>query len=328
MSRQGGHGRAGAALALLALGWTLGCGSPQAEPSAPAAAADKTPAAPVANRAPEVQRVQLDPDPPQAGQRLRAEVQASDPDGDALGYTYRWQIDGERVGDGAVLQLPDEAKDARVELRVVVTDGQLESEPFITIRRVENQPPRFEGLILEPSAEISSEDELVASPRAVDPDGDPITFRYRWLVNGSRVAANGPTLSSRHFRRGDRISLVVIASDAEDESDPLQSPEIRVVNAPPRITSRPSGVDSSGIFRYQVAVEDPDGDRALRYRLVEAPPGMTLDWLAGTLVWNPGQEQAGKHPVVIEVDDQAGGTASQAFEVEVGFEPAPASAAE
>ena len=136
------------------------------------------------------------------------------------------------------------------------------------------------------------------------------------------------TLSRRHFRRGDRIQLEALASDGDDESEPLRGPEIQVVNSPPRIVSTPEKIDEDGTFRYAVAVEDADDDRRLRYRLLEGPTGMTLNWLSGKLSWAPSEDQEGTHPVEIEVDDLAGGKDTQRFEIEVGLEePAPPPAA-
>ena len=132
------------------------------------------------------------------------------------------------------------------------------------------------------------------------------------------------TLGRRHFRRGDRIQVEALASDGDDESEPLRSPEIQVVNSPPTIVSTPEKIDEDGTFRYAVAVEDPDDDRRLRYRLLQGPTGMTLDWLSGKLAWTPSDSQEGTHAVEIEVDDLAGGKTTQTFEIEVGFEkPAP-----
>ena len=96
------------------------------------------------------------------------------------------------------------------------------------------------------------------------------------------------------------------------------------------ITSQPAGLDGSGSFRYQLAVDDPDGDRRLRYRLAQGPEGMRIDSIYGGMTWTPGESQAGKHHVVVEVDDNAGGVATQAFDLEIEFvdaeaKPAPAS---
>jgi len=276
-----------------------------------------------------VENVAIQPWEPVAGEPISALVDAADPDGDVVRLSYRWVVDGRRYdsGDRNSLLLPERSKGALVELEVVPNDGRLDGAPSHASVQVGNRPPSIVDLLVEPAPEATVEDELKASTRAEDPDGDPVEVRYRWLVNGRAVAATGNTLSSPHFRRGDRIELEAVAWDGDDESEPRLSAEIQVVNSPPRIVSTPEKVDEDGSFRYAVAVEDPDNDRRLRYRLLEGPEGMKLDWLSGRLVWTPSDGQDGSHAVVIEVDDLAGGKTTQTFQLKVSSkepEPAPA----
>jgi hypothetical protein len=322
------------ALAFLGAAAAWGCGSSEAPegPAAGIAEAAQAPAPP-ANRAPVLRSVAIQPRQPVAGELLTALADAADPDGDAVRLSYHWVIDGRRYGSGGsdTLVLPERSKGALVELQVVANDGQLDGLDGAASHarvRVGNRPPVLLDLLLEPGLEITVEDELAASARVEDPDRDPVEVRYRWLVNGRAVGAKRSTLDRRHFRRGDRIQLEALASDGDDESEPLRSPEIHVLNSPPRIVSTPEEIDEDGAFRYAVAVEDADDDRRLRYRLLEGPTGMTLDWLSGKLSWTPSNDQAGTHAVKIEVDDLAGGKATQTFEIQVGFEePAQAPAA-
>jgi len=99
------------------------------------------------------------------------------------------------------------------------------------------------------------------------------------------------------------------------------------VNAAPSITSQPSGFDN-GEFRYQTRAEDPDGDRTLRYRLVQGPAGLSLDNMSGLAYWKPNADQAGRHRIRIRVEDQKGGSDEQLFDLSLNFgesEPPPAS---
>jgi len=328
------------ALAFLTAAAAWGCGSSQAPEAPPPETAETAQApAPPANRPPVVRSVAIRPWEPVAGQLLTALADATDPDGDPVRLTYHWAIDGSHYESGAshTLLLPESSKGALVELQVVANDGQLDGLDGLdgldaaasrARVRVENRPPSVLDLLLEPGLEITVEDELAASARVEDPDRDPVEIRYRWLVNGRAVGVTESTLTRRHFRRGDSIQLEAVASDGDDESEPLLSPEIHVLNSPPRIVSTPEKIDEDGTFRYAVAVEDADDDRRLRYRLLEGPTGMKLDWLSGKLSWAPSDAQAGTHAVEIEVDDLAGGKATQTFEIQVGFEePAPTPAA-
>jgi hypothetical protein len=175
-------------------------------------------------------------------------------------------------------------------------------------------------LLVEPARSVTVEHEVVASARAVDPDGDPVEFRYAWLVNGRRVDVHDAVLTQRHFARDDTVEVEVVVSDGDDETDPLRAPPITIQNSLPVITSTPKGFDGTGAFQYTPEVEDADGDLRLRFRLLEAPEGMKIDWLRGTVSWRPREDQAGVHRVDLEVDDNAGGVQTQSFVLDVHFE--------
>jgi len=319
-------------LAVLALAATCACsGDEGAEPSSQEAPAVPPEAAAAANGAPVVRSVRFDPEIPLPGQRVTTEVDARDPDGDPVRLVYTWLLDGRdtRRSD-AGFDVPQEAKGSMLEVNVVAHDGKTESQPHVLDAVVGNQPPELVDLLVEPAKSVTVEHEIVASARAVDPDGDPVEFRYTWLVNGRHVEVHEPVLTQRHFARDDTVQVEVVVSDGEDETDPLRSPPITIQNSLPVITSTPQGLDGDGAFRYQPEVTDADGDRRLRFRLVEAPEGMTIDWLRGTVSWRPREDQAGKHHVDLEVDDSAGGVHTQSFVLDVQFEdpdPEPTPAA-
>jgi hypothetical protein len=55
-------------------------------------------------------------------------------------------------------------------------------------------------------------------------------------------------------------------------------------------------------LRWRVLATDEDGD-TLRYRLVEAPPGATIEPLTGYVTYLPGYEDAGTYPIEVAVSD-------------------------
>jgi hypothetical protein len=322
--------RAGHGLGSLALAAACACGSggepaPEQPLEAPEASAA---AAPAANQPPVLQALRFDPDPPLPGQRVTLHAQVSDPDGDDVRLVYSWRLDGADTGRGeAAFDVPQQAKGRLLEATVVAHDGHQEGPARTLSAEVGNQVPKLVDLMLEPAQGLTVQSEIVASPRAVDGDGDPVVFQYTWRVNGRRVKQDGAALTSRYFERGDSVVLEVRASDGDDWSEPIRSPALTIENSLPVVTSSPKGLDESGSFHYTPVIEDADGDRRLRFRLVQGPPGMQIDWLRGTVSWQPSEEQEGKHPVEIEVDDGSGGTATQNFVLDVKFEAPPAKAA-
>jgi hypothetical protein len=270
---------------------------------------------------PVIRRVDLRPSRPIPGNIIEANVEVFDPDGDEVSLSYAWAVEGSRVGDDrSTLLLGDAPKGSVIRLTVIARDGDSKSPAEIVSVRVANRPPTMLGVVIEPLDEVRANRDIAANPRAQDPDGDPLEYTYRWRVNGEQVEADGPVLTADNYERGDEIDLTVVARDGEESSEPLNSAPFTVANSPPRITSTPGAFDEDGTFRYAVLAEDPDGDRALRYQLVAGPDGMEIDVVSGELTWTPTPDQAGSHPVTIEVGDRKGGLTAQSFDIRVEFE--------
>jgi hypothetical protein len=277
---------------------------------------------------PTIDRVSLEPHEPLPGSEVRATVRATDPDGDPVTLAYEWRLDGAPLrADGPAVRLEYAAKGQQLEVRVRASDGTSESAPARESTTVGNQRPEVLGLRVDPLEEVARGGTVVVSPHAQDADGDALEFRYRWTVNGRPLEEEGETLATQGLRRGDEILVEVIASDGEAESARFASAPVRVGNAPPTIVSSPGAGFEGGVFRYRLEARDPDGDRGLRYRLLSAPEGMTLDPVLGEIRWKPRHDQAGTHTVDVAVEDPAGGSGAQKFEVtvrEVEGEQAPA----
>jgi hypothetical protein len=116
------------------------------------------------------------------------------------------------------------------------------------------------------------------------------------------------------------VVVEVFASDGSTEGAPFASPPIRVVNAAPRVSSKPGPATAGAGFHYRVEATDPDGDAPLHFALEEAPDGMTIG-ANGEITWMPSRDQAGLHRIRVVVDDRNGGRASHAFEIRVGESP-------
>jgi hypothetical protein len=276
-----------------------------------------------------IHSVRFEPAEPASGERLRVLVQASDPEGDAIRFTYSWRLDDRPVhGNRDQLILQGFKKHDRVEVTVNATDGVSVSERVRAETRIRNRPPVITSVRVEPSQNLVAGVDLLAAPNLRDHDGDRVTEEYEWRVNGRRQQVEGNRFSTRGLDRGDRVQVTVQASDGESSSEPMESAVLVIGNTPPRFTSAPAPPDADGVFRYLVRATDPDGDRGLVFSLAEAPEGMVIDRSGGELVWEPGEEQVGVFPVAIVVDDRKGGKARQEFELTVGepgADAAPAS---
>ena len=280
------------------------------------------------NQPPAIERVGLEPREPLPGSEVRATVRATDPDGDPVTLAYEWRLDGERLrADAPALRLEYAAKGQELEVRVRASDATSESAPAHASTTIGNQRPEVLGLRVDPLEEVARGGSVVVSPHAQDADGDALEFRYHWTVNGHALEEAGESLATEGLGRGDEILVEVVASDGEAESARFASAPVRVGNAPPTIVSSPGAGFDGGVFRYRLEARDPDGDRGLRYRLLSGPEGMTVDPVLGEVQWTPRRDQTGTHAVDVVVEDPAGGSGAQTFEVtvrEVEAEQAPA----
>ncbi len=314
-----------AAIALAAL--AMACGAEENAvqtglPMQPVAQVQKT--APTTtsalNTPPVIDDVVLRPTSPRPGERVTAVVEASDAEADAIRFEFTWTVDGIGVRNtGAVFMLRDVEKHSSVEVTVVAYDPHGASEPYETSTTIANRPPVLRGVVFEPLGEVSVASDVTAAPRSFDPDGDNVTYEYVWRVDGNEASSDGAVLSRKNFKRGSEIVLEVVAYDGDDPSEPLISQPITVVNAKPHITSSPSGFGGEQ-FSYTLKVDDPDGDRSLRFHLAKGPDGMSVDHLSGKITWVPNSDQEGAHQVEVSVEDSQGGEDTQSFELTLAFE--------
>lgn len=93
--------------------------------------------------------------------------------------------------------------------------------------------------------------------------GHALTYRYHWFIN--KIPVQGETTSSLHspmLRRGDVLSVEVVASNAQGENVSYRTPSVTVANAPPTITRVVLEQDlSQGNSRLVAKAEAFDADQ-------------------------------------------------------------------
>jgi len=273
------------------------------------------------NHAPVIRSVRLDPATPVNGDRIHAIVSVADEDGDPIELGFEWQISGRLIPTGeASIELKGVTKRDRIEVAVKASDGRLQSDTARAEARVQNRRPTLVGIAVRPQPEVLPGETLVATARANDPDGDSVTYRYGWRVNGDLQMETGDTFETDNLVQGDEVQAIVVASDGTTDSDDLASVVVRVGNTPPEIVSVPEGNWTNKGFSYEVQANDPDNNGPLRYALKTGPKGMRVDSVIGKVVWQPTSDQTGVHPIEIAVSDAAGATSVQIFEITVKVE--------
>jgi Putative Ig domain len=310
--------------ALAAGALALACGGEEAPQPTGAPMARNEAAAPqerAENQPPQVDRVVLHPPRPLPGNTIEARIEASDPDGDPVRLDLEWRQNGRVISSGAETAVAPEhlRKNDEIELRVTATDGRDESEPVHVTAAVGNQAPLIQALYLTPDGEVRPGQPVTAAPQGLDADGDPLEYEFEWWLNGHVVrGADTPAFDTGELVRGDRLQAKVRVTDGEEWSPVAESMVLELANRPPKIAGLPpiESVAGGGISA-ELKAEDPDGDKSLRFRLIEGPPGLDVDAMTGHVSWHPEPGTTGTQPVEIAVADSYGAESALRFELTV-----------
>jgi hypothetical protein len=212
--------------------------------------------------------VTLAPTAPRAGQPLEAKVvkPAPDVDGDAVTYRYRWAVHGmDGQADVSASTLPADAARKGQVWRVEVTsvaDG-VEGGSARAEVRVVNSPPSRPEVVVEPEAPYRGDGlEARVDQGAQDPDGDAVTLRFSWTVNGQPAGVDGPRVPSGRVKRGETWRVSVVASDGESTSEKGEV-SVTVRNrppTPPAIAMGPAAIRAGQPVEVKVERPAADGD--------------------------------------------------------------------
>ncbi len=231
----------------------------------------------VANTAPTAGTVSIKPASPATNDVVKAVPAGyADVDNDELAYRYQWLRNGTAIGGatGRTLDLSqpgngDNGDRIDVDVRAVDSSG-VESPVVRGTQNVTgtNATPVEGSVSLAPL--IPKTDQTVtASPAGFrEPDGEPLTYHYRWLRNGTTIAgATSPTLNLSQAGAGDRGDAIRVEVHATDPggraSDPVAA-TVTVANTAPAagtVSVRPSAPSSDEIVSARpTGFADNDGD--------------------------------------------------------------------
>jgi len=126
-----------------------------------------------------------------------------------------------------------------------------------------NHPPVIRAATLHPSPIVLT-GPIVVQVEAQDVDLNPLSFRYRWIVNGQPVRnQDGEQLSPELLKRGDAVSVEIWPHDGMVEGRPFTTEPFVVANSPPVVSHlaiEPELVSPGARVRARADILDADRD--------------------------------------------------------------------
>ena len=227
--------------------------------------------------------VTIAPANPLASDDLTATATTGDSDGDAVTVSYKWSVNGtpSPIG-GQTIPAGNTAPGQRWTVTATPNDGTDDGPAATATVRIENSAPQVGAVRIEP-AQATSGDELRAVPSDVtDADGDQVTVRYRWQIDGV-VVADGleRMLAAGTGAKGQSVVVYAIPNDGQIDGPETASAPLVLGNGAPIIASvvvSPATGDETTTFTCVVDATDPDGDPlAIDTRWVIINRGTTVD---------------------------------------------------
>ncbi len=164
------------------------------------------------NTPPRITSIALSTDAPVTDSILFALADSHDADGDEVTIGYEWEVDGVPLQDGSSGLNGATAFDKGDVLQVLVTpnDGEEDGETAQSrLVVVVNSPPEAPEISIDPANPTVDEHRLVCvlDSASTDADGDELSYRFVWTVDGQAYTREGDTGDSGASWRGPLTTL-------------------------------------------------------------------------------------------------------------------------
>ncbi len=192
--------------------------------------------------------VSLDDHAPSTNATLTATATKADVDGDTVGLTYVWKVNGttrqttttSSLTDTFDLSVAGNGNNGQtVSVTVTPNDGTADGSPVVDSATVGNAVPVVDSVTIDQTAPQTN-DTLTATVVSHDADGDTMTTSYQWTLGGTDIAGEtSATLDLSTVGNGDRGDLIrvrVTVSDGTATSGALTSSPVTVQNSAPSAT--------------------------------------------------------------------------------------------
>lgn len=194
----------------------------------------------VANTSPRAPKLAYGPSSPATTATLKVDVvePSTDPDNDKIEYRFIWLRDGRPQQLATTTQvIPSDKTRKNQEWRVVVVpyDGEVEGASASLTLTTINTPPGQPAITVAPKTPVINDVVAISIAKAAfDPDLDPLTYEYRYWINGAPLTLPlaSAKIPARLLRKHQKIKVQVTAVDDEVAGGKTEA-EFVVHNTPP-----------------------------------------------------------------------------------------------
>ena len=263
------------------------------------------------NRLPEIQTLELAPDPIYTTDDLIATAVIVDLDLDPTNTVYQWYENEVLTGVmGSVVPSTDIHSGDEWRLVVTPNDGYVNGVSQEISIIVSNTSPSVSNVAIAPTGTVYNDDTVTCTSAAFDPD-QTIVPVYQWTVGGTNYISNSINLSTTVGQPGDTVLCEVFATD--DEGVTVSSTDSLVLsNRAPQVSQVTIDIPSpttNDVVTCSANIVDPDGETlAVEYVWqvggATLAAGATLDLSSVSLSPNDSLM------CLVEVEDGMGSTAN------------------
>lgn len=198
----------------------------------------------ILNTAPTISSATLSPSPADVTNTLTCTPGTTndiDP-ADSVSVSYAWLVNGQPIAaTSSTLTAPGHfSKNNTVTCLITPNDGSINGNAATSNTvTIQNSAPYISTVDISPTSAYEASTITCSDVGTVDPDGDTVTFAYKWYVNSNMQNVTTSQLNGAFFNKGNTVYCTMTPTDGVNTGSTVASNPITILNTAP-IANAPS----------------------------------------------------------------------------------------